>query len=594
MLIYFFKKNSIRFLCMLVYFFTISVVAQDQNTITQVDIADFEKSLKEKSLKEKSFDNIIDDFYAHRHSDSLKTAILVAYIRKNFLNATDLNKVAESYFTISAWEDKYDNYAAAIATVDSGLQIAERLANKKLLYLGYTKKGNYQFEKGENDLALINYTKAYEISKETGNIKRQLIASTNVGLIKIQTNDNLGVIDLCHENLAAIESSKDKNFEPIKLEIYLALVKAYINLEQYTEATLYSDIGLALSTEMNRLDSQAKFNAFLGELSSNQGNTEKGHLLFDKAYELIEKAGGDLVFEIFLKLYVGKTYFLENKYDQAIAELRKGEDLIEKHNVDFLSIQELYIYLAKSYLAIENIKESIKYFNKANDIDAKNDKKRAIIHSKITKITLGKLKVEIENIQAKSKQSKLFYGTGITVLVLIIIGLIVFYKKQQQQNKKRFSALMQQLEKQRQQKLQHEKEATQPETQTEVVEIDEKDVEILEKLTEFEQKELFLSNESTLVEVAKKIQTNTTYLSKVINTHKEKSFTSYITDLRVDYAIERLSHDRKFRSFTIGAIAQEIGFKRSESFSKAFKVKTGLYPSYFIKQLEKQQLINNE
>ena len=105
-------------------------------------------------------------------------------------------------------------------------------------------------------------------------------------------------------------------------------------------------------------------------------------------------------------------------------------------------------------------------------------------------------------------------------------------------------------------------------------------------------KELFISKESTLIEVAKKIQTNTTYLSKVINTHKKKSFTSYITDLRVDYAIERLSHDRKFRSFTIGAIAQEIGFKRSESFSKAFKVKTGLYPSYFIKQLEKQQVNN--
>ena len=124
--------------------------------------------------------------------------------------------------------------------------------------------------------------------------------------------------------------------------------------------------------------------------------------------------------------------------------------------------------------------------------------------------------------------------------------------------------------------------------------IDVKAAAILKNLEEFEAKKLFLSNESTLVEVAKKIQTNTTYLSKVINTHKEKSFTAYITDLRVDYAIERLSHDRKFRSFTIGAIAQEIGFKRSESFSKAFKVKTGLYPSYFVKEVEKQQVSSVE
>ena len=36
------------------------------------------------------------------------------------------------------------------------------------------------------------------------------------------------------------------------------------------------------------------------------------------------------------------------------------------------------------------------------------------------------------------------------------------------------------------------------------------------------------------------------------------------------------------------AIAQEVGFNNSESFSKAFYKKTGIYPSYFIKQLEKE------
>ncbi len=164
---------------------------------------------------------------------------------------------------------------------------------------------------------------------------------------------------------------------------------------------------------------------------------------------------------------------------------------------------------------------------------------------------------------------------------------------------------MNQLEKKRQ-KIKLHKDEKQTASEEKIVEksqkiskeqpakIDPKIEAILTKLEEFEDKELFLDNDSTLVEVAKKIQTNTTYLSKVINTYKEKSFTAYITDLRVDYAIERLSHDRKFRSFTIGAIAQEIGFKRSESFSKAFKVKTGLYPSYFVKELEKQAGSNSE
>ena len=33
----------------------------------------------------------------------------------------------------------------------------------------------------------------------------------------------------------------------------------------------------------------------------------------------------------------------------------------------------------------------------------------------------------------------------------------------------------------------------------------------------------------------------------------------------------------------------EIGFNNTESFSKAFYRKTGIYPSYFIKEIEKQQ-----
>ncbi|MEM6687195.1 MAG: helix-turn-helix domain-containing protein, partial [Bacteroidota bacterium] len=80
------------------------------------------------------------------------------------------------------------------------------------------------------------------------------------------------------------------------------------------------------------------------------------------------------------------------------------------------------------------------------------------------------------------------------------------------------------------------------------------------------------------------------YLSKLVNAHKGKSFTAYITDLRVNYAIRRLKEDRKFRSYTIDSIARDIGFNRSESFSRAFKNKTGLYPSYYIKRLDSQNI----
>ena len=45
----------------------------------------------------------------------------------------------------------------------------------------------------------------------------------------------------------------------------------------------------------------------------------------------------------------------------------------------------------------------------------------------------------------------------------------------------------------------------------------------------------------------------------------------------------------KLRKYTIKAIAGEFGFNTSESFSKAFYKKHGIYPSYFLSRLEKNQ-----
>jgi len=71
----------------------------------------------------------------------------------------------------------------------------------------------------------------------------------------------------------------------------------------------------------------------------------------------------------------------------------------------------------------------------------------------------------------------------------------------------------------------------------------------------------------------------------IINHHKEKNFSNYLNDLRIEYVIKELKTNIVLRKYTIEALANEIGFNSSESFSKAFYRKTGIYPSYYIKRL---------
>ena len=110
---------------------------------------------------------------------------------------------------------------------------------------------------------------------------------------------------------------------------------------------------------------------------------------------------------------------------------------------------------------------------------------------------------------------------------------------------------------------------------------------VLNALERFENNKEYLDNKITAHNLAKKIGTNTQYLSKIINHYKGGNFSNYLNNLRIEYAINKLSTDKQYMKYTIEAIANEVGFNSSESFSTAFYKKTGIKPSYFRKNFEK-------
>ncbi len=109
----------------------------------------------------------------------------------------------------------------------------------------------------------------------------------------------------------------------------------------------------------------------------------------------------------------------------------------------------------------------------------------------------------------------------------------------------------------------------------------------MSKLERFEQQRQFLLHDLSLQGLAKKFHTNSNYLSRIVNMKMEKNFSQYINDLRIKYSVKEVLSDSKFRKYTIKAIAQESGYTNAESFSRAFYKKNGIYPSYYIKNLDK-------
>ena len=112
--------------------------------------------------------------------------------------------------------------------------------------------------------------------------------------------------------------------------------------------------------------------------------------------------------------------------------------------------------------------------------------------------------------------------------------------------------------------------------------------EILLSLNVFEEKRGFLKKGLSLKELAHRINTNTKYLSKTINDHKNLNFNTYINHLRIKYTIEILQRNPKLRKYNIKHLAEEVGFNNAEAFSRAFRNVTGKKPSRYLKEISNE------
>lgn len=177
-------------------------------------------------------------------------------------------------------------------------------------------------------------------------------------------------------------------------------------------------------------------------------------------------------------------------------------------------------------------------------------------------------------IQKKEKTAKSNFIL-ISILLLIFGSLVVYFLvKRNQKTAKNLSIITAEIDKKAKSK------------KTEY-NIDEGlESKILDGINVLKNSPDFLASDFTIHSFAKKLDTNTSYLSYVINKEYHQSFKQYITELRIAYLIKKLKEDSKFRNYTIKSLAEEIGYTNASAFTRAFKKHIGITPSEFIKNLD--------
>jgi AraC-like DNA-binding protein len=97
-----------------------------------------------------------------------------------------------------------------------------------------------------------------------------------------------------------------------------------------------------------------------------------------------------------------------------------------------------------------------------------------------------------------------------------------------------------------------------------------------------EKEKVYLQKDLTIYDVAKALNTNSNYISNILNNMLNCNFVTFINSYRIEDAKTKLI-SADYSNYTIEAISAIVGFNSKSAFNNAFKNLVGITPSDYIK-----------
>lgn len=98
-----------------------------------------------------------------------------------------------------------------------------------------------------------------------------------------------------------------------------------------------------------------------------------------------------------------------------------------------------------------------------------------------------------------------------------------------------------------------------------------------------EDEDTFCNPDFSLPVLARLADSNTYYVSQVINSTFGKNFRSFVNEYRIKLAMKRMLDTGRYGSYSIQGISESVGYKSASNFISAFKKFTGMTPSLYQK-----------
>jgi len=545
-----------------------------------------------RDLSKLSYDELHDKYFNNENNSEKQLELAKAYLIKANAENNSIRKAKANYQFALLYYGTDAN--KAIMYLDSVIKYSINSKDKYFPAAAYCEKADFLKKQFKFKEAMANYNLAEKVALKV-NIDFYYNVRDYIGLTKSEDlgeyNEALVIYKECfhYYRTKDIRNSKySNNYQGV----IFGIADCYKSLKNTDSTTYYNKLGYIESKIAKNEENKYLF-------ILNEGANQVLKRNYKAALDSINKALPKMIAFNNVGNTLAGYYYLGKAFDglgnksKAVKNFIKVDSIYNKTKDISTEFIDGYPYLINYYKNKGDKENQLKYITIYMKIDSTLQKN----YKELNKLVLKEYDIPhlfsekeslIESLENDNYKSYWSIG-GLLLITISVSGFAIYQQNLKKKYRSRFEKIMNQANLNNEHRVNTINKRI--EIQTNNIEEDigiaeELVKQILEKLKRFEAKKEYLQSNITIQILSTTFETNSKYISKIVNIHKGKKFIQYINDLRIEYGIEKLSIDPKLRKYTINALALEFGFNNAESFSAAFHKKTGIKPSYFIRELE--------
>ncbi|MBF4485799.1 AraC family transcriptional regulator [Flavobacterium sp. CSZ] len=534
------------------------------------------------SLKKKNYEYLDNRFYDLK-KDSARASVYAYALLSKAKKEKNIKEILNGFQNIMLISTE----KTRIIYVDSMLYTAKKSKDNALIGGAYLSKGTFFYGLKQQKLAMDNYLIANNYISKTNDQYQIHKVKYCIALTKFYVGFYDEAVSLLRD---CVDYYKKAETRPYLNSLHM-LGLCYNKLGNYGLCSKINALGIS---ESRRLNSTVMIPYF----THSEGINDYFKKNYSESINHIESSldsiieNNDFANVSIGNFYIGKSFWSLNQKEKAVEHFQVVDEIFREKKYLRPDLRQAFELLINFYKTEKDLDKQLYYVEELLKADTLLVENNNYIVSKIhkqydTKELISEKerilieKQEIADELVREKYYDVFYIFIIFLLFIFILWLTRRHHKKRKEYKKNFEALMQEYEAAKNKaKLKIEKEPIK-DINIETVAL------ILKQLEKFENGKRFLEKDWTLVTLSAAFNSNTKYLAAILSHYRDKGFNEYINGLRIEYIINLLKNDNKFRKYTYEALANEAGFSSTQRFANAFLAKAGMPVSFFIEQINK-------